>query len=690
MRNTALLLLAFIFAYSFVFAKGSFNPPAAKRQAVTDNMHGFIFTDFYQWLEDKKDPEVSDWSHAQHDYTVKYLKEKTKAVDGLDDEIEKYLNRDYNGAPFFKGNREFFYARKKGQQQNKLFTRINGEVIKLFDPEEIDSSGKSALTGAAFTKDGNKAAIGLQYKGNEISEYRIVDTKTGKVEGESIKGLRGFGWTLDEEHAYIAVRTQEMIDNQVPIRTYLHTIGEDRKKDVFLVAPNDAKNFASVWDDRDGEVTFFSEGDFYSNTLSIRKAGSQAKPKVIYSSKEFRANPKAKYGKIFFYTNQEAPNFKIMWTDIDKPEFENWAEFYPEKETVLEDFEITADYVIIQEKKDVLSRLSAYDLKGNFVKTLDLPEVANVSSIKFHKESNTVFVTLGTFTSSSKVYKLDGKTLTWEFFFQDTPPIDTKDITSKLVFYPSNDGTKIPLFIIHKKGMKLDAGNPVLLYGYGGFNISMRPRYLGTTASFINRGGVYAIACLRGGDEYGENWHQAGMLRNKQNTFDDFIAAAEYLIKEEYTTSDRLAIRGGSNGGLLIGAVVTQRPDLFKAAVCAVPLLDMARYHKFLIARYWIPEYGDPDVKADLGYILTYSPYHNIREGFDYPTMLVKAGENDSRVDPLHAKKFVAALQHNPGQTNPIMLFVDFESGHGSGKSIEQSIENISLEWRFVMSLLGM
>jgi prolyl oligopeptidase len=310
--------------------------------------------------------------------------------------------------------------------------------------------------------------------------------------------------------------------------------------------------------------------------------------------------------------------------------------------------------------------------------------------MSYHKQSNNIYVSLSTFQSPAKLYRLDGKTLKWTFIYQDKPAIDTKNIESKQVFYKSKDGTRVPMFIIYKKGLKLDGNNPALLYGYGGFNVGMGPSYIGTAASFINRGGVYAIACLRGGNEYGENWHRDGMLMNKQHTFDDFIAAGEYLIKEKYTNKEKLAVKGGSNGGLLIGAVVTQRPDLFKTAICGVPLLDMLRYHKFLIARYWIPEYGDPDKEEDFNNIIKYSPYQNIKAGINYPAILVKAGENDSRVDPLHAKKFAAALQNNPGQKNPVLLYVDFESGHGSGQSTDQMVENIELEWRFVMNELGM
>jgi prolyl oligopeptidase len=279
--------------------------------------------------------------------------------------------------------------------------------------------------------------------------------------------------------------------------------------------------------------------------------------------------------------------------------------------------------------------------------------------------------------------------LQWTLFYEEPAIFDLSDIEGKIVFYPSKDGTKVPMFIVHKKDINLNGANPTLLYGYGGFNVGIEPSFIGTFASFVKRGGIYAVAGLRGGDEYGENWHKAGMLKNKQNTFDDFFAAAEYLFNEKYTSSKNLVVYGGSNGGLLIGATLTQRPDICNAAICGVPLLDMARFHKFLIARYWIPEYGDPDNEEDLRYILTYSPYHNIKNNVNYPTTIVTAGENDTRVDPLHAKKFVAAMQARPEQKNPIFLHMEFDSGHGSGKPIAREIEEAEKRITYILRYGG-
>jgi prolyl oligopeptidase len=623
---------------------------------------------------------------------VNYIKSNYPEISGLKDEIRAYLDRDYRSAPFYKSGREFFWARKKGEQQSKLYTKLKGKEVLIFDPMVFDSTGKSSPAGPHLTEDGSKAAMGLQKKGNEIYTYRIIDTKTGKVLGEPLINLSDFGWTKDEKSAYITVRSKEIIEKQIPLPTYLHKLadGSNMQNDVLVGSPKDAKDFFSIWDDRESDLTILSNGDFYSNTLRIRKQGTLDEPTVIASSNTFHYDIGIKHNKIFYFTNDNAPNFKLMVADLAAPNYSDAKVFYPEqKDMVLEGFTLTDKYVIIQLKKDVITIAKLYDYNGNYIKDLTTPELGDIAGIGYDKFSKNIYISLNTFTNPTRQFRLNEEKLEWEFVYQDNPPVNTEGMESKMVFYPSKDGTKIPMFLIYKKGVKLDGKNPTMLYGYGGFNISQQPNFIGATASFIKRGGVYAIACLRGGSEYGENWHRAGMLANKQNVFDDFITAGEYLIREKYTNPTKLLIRGGSNGGLLTGAVTMQRPDLFKAVVCAVPLLDMHRYHKFLIARYWIPEYGDADQKKDFDFISKYSPYQNIRQGVNYPTMLIKAGENDARVDPLHAKKMAAALQNSESQTNPILLFVDFESGHGSGQSIDQMVENSYLEWKFIMGELG-
>ena len=670
--------------------------PHTPARPVEDTMHGMILTDNYQWLEDKDNPEVQAWTKAQHDATETYINAVHQPIEGLRDELEAYIDRDIVSPLIQVAERQFFTKRKKGDKQAKLYTTIDGKDFMLFDPEKIDDSGNSAISERSYTKKGDKVAVGMQSKGAEIQTFYIIDTKTGEILGEPIEGLKAFDWTSDEKHAYVWVQTKEMIDNQEAIKVFRHQIGASRAEDELLIQPSSAKNVPNIIDAMYSDVTFISESDFnVTHYLKIKKTGTDETPKEIYSSSEYRAHAYAWEDKIYFFTNHEAPNYKIMVTDKDKPSFENWTELYPEADTVLEGYSITPNYLIIQDKKDVVSRLKLYDIDGNFIRIIELPEVGNVSSVSYNRDLNKVFLGMTSFTSPFKIYTLHPDDLAkakpnWEIYYEEKVPIDVSNIDAKVTFYQSKDGTKVPIFLIHRKDIQLDGNNPTILFGYGGFNIAMSPSFIGSNAMFVNRGGVYAIACIRGGGEYGEQWHQDGMMFKKQNTFDDFIAAAEYLIAEQYTNTDKLAIQGGSNGGLLVGAVLTQRPDLFKAAICAVPLLDMIRFHKFLIARYWIPEYGDPDIKADFQNILTYSPYHHIRLGVNLPTTLVTAGENDTRVDPLHAKKFVAALQNNVGQKNPIFLYMNFDSGHGSGQSTTQMINNLEFKMRFLMRELGM
>ena len=357
---------------------------------------------------------------------------------------------------------------------------------------------------------------------------------------------------------------------------------------------------------------------------------------------------------------------------------------------MLDDVTVTNDWIVVQDREDVLSRLSVYDKDGKRIRELPLPVFGNVTGSSYDYATDTIYATLASHTAPYKVYSLGGKALDWNLVWQDDPPLDLSQIVAERVYVPAKDGTKIPVFIARRKDSKLDGANPTLLNGYGGFNIAVAPFYLGSYSSFINRGGILVDAGIRGGSEYGERWHEQAMFGRKQTTFDDMIAVAEWLIAQKYTQPSKLAVAGGSNGGLTVGAVITQRPDLFRAAICQVPLLDMVRFHKFLIARYWIAEYGDPDQSDAFRWILRYSPYQNVRQGVNLPETLVVAGEFDSRVDPLHAKKFAALVQNNPGQVSPFLLYMDFDSGHGSGKTNQQRVIDRDYELRFLMNALGM
>lgn len=671
-------------------ASRAFTPPPTQSIPIQDTLHGMQLTDPYRWLENKKDPTVVEWTKKQHEYTVEYVKQNSKVVPGLQDEIEALFDRTVTSPPSFKADREFFYRRTKGDAQRKAYTRYQGKEILLFDPVALDPSGKTSISFFTLNKDASKVAVGYQKGGSELTDIRIIDTKTGQQIGNDLKGFWGFSWAKDERYAFITPRTKELVEQQKPLATYLHKLGDDHKNDVKLIEPSDARINAYVYEPEEAELTVFGYGDYNGGTVKIRPVGSKEEPRVIYSSEKFYAYPAFKGEKIYWFTNENAPNKKILLSTLAKPDYKDARVLIPEGETVIEDFEITKDWLLVLDKKDVLSRIKVYKLDGSFVRELPLPEVADVSSMSYHKESNTLYVSLSSFTAPAKLYKVDGTKLTWEFFYQDKPPVDLSDVEAKILFCTGKDGARIPMFVVHKKGLVLDGNNPTLMMGYGGFNNGIKPYFVGYAASFIKRGGVWVNVGLRGGDEFGEKWHTDAMVHKKQNTFDDCIAVAEYLIAQKYTNPQKLLIQGGSNGGLLVGAVITQRPDLFKAAICQVPLLDMVRYTKFQIARYWIPEYGDPEKADEFHTLLRYSPYHNIRMGVNLPTTLVTVGENDVRVDPLHGKKFVAALQNNIGQVNPILLWVDYDAGHQGGKTMQQGIQDNVFMWTFIMNQLTM
>jgi prolyl oligopeptidase len=688
MKKLIILLICVLPAAGFA---QRFYPPVTPKIPVTDTLHGMILTDEYRWLEDKENPAVIDWTRAQHESTVAWMKANQKEHPGLREEITAYIDMDYEGPLSKEGKRVFQNIRKKGDKQISLYTIIDGKKILIWDPVKLDSTGKTATTSVNYTYDGERAAVSVQKSGAEISTTYIIETRTGKILYPALENTFGYQWTKDQQHAYFTIRSPEDVKEQRPLKTYYWKVGDPVSAARFIGTTDDAKDSWYIYDNRYSDVTFSGKSDFNSNSCYIRKTGSDEAGKLIYESKEFRAYPYAIGDKLYILTNDKAPNNRFLVADKSNPEYKNWKTLIPEGETVLENVEVLKDgRMIVQDKKDIQSRLTLFSGSGKKIRAIELPEVGNVSGVNYDREEDSVYLYMATFTSPGKVFVASPKDFKWRLYYYREMPIDMSNITGEIKFYTSKDGTRVPVIVVHRKDMKLDGNNPVLLTAYGGFNIGVSPGYYGGYAAFINRGGVVVEPGIRGGDEYGEKWHEDGMLLNKQNCFDDFNACAEWLIREKYTNPGRLAARGGSNGGLLMGAIALQRPDLYKTVLCAVPLLDMVRFHKFLIARYWIPEYGSSDNEVDFRNLLRYSPYHNIRYGVNVPTMLVRTGANDSRVDPLHAKKFTAALQNNPGQLNPILLYIDFNVGHGSGQATKQRIENTLVDFEFVMNQLGM
>jgi prolyl oligopeptidase len=666
----------------------SFTPPATKPLAVTETVHGIRLSDSYRWLEDYKNEEVVTWTRSQHDAALSWLDTNAPPVPGLRDELTRFIDRTITSPPSFYKGREFFTRKIKGDAQAKLYTRVDGKEVLLFDPMTIDASGKSALSGRSHSRDASIVAVGLQRAGDELPTQYFIDSKTGRTVYPPLKEVWSVSWTKDNAVAYVQPRTQEQVSKQLPLYSQKLTFGTELKDAPIVHRFTDSKQWGGVRDYEYAPYTVYSTGEGKSAKYALQKTGNAEAPRVIFDEKGADAAISMIGDTIYAWSNAGAPNGRLFKASVNAPEYKDWKQIVAEqKDAVLESFIVTKTNIIVREKRELLNRLRVLDLDGKFVRELPAPEFGSVSGVSYDRDSDTIYASLSTFTAPFKLYKMSGSKLDWQFMYQDETVLDTTSIETKQVYVTSRDGAKVPMFVSYKKGTKLDGNNPALIYGYGGFNIGIGVSYLGTYASLINRGVVVAQPGLRGGDEFGEAWHEGGMLGNKQNVFDDFHASAEWLIKEGYTKSSRLVAYGGSNGGLLMGAAATQRPELFKAIICSVPLLDMVRYHKFRIARYWIPEYGDPDKAADFAWLLRYSPYHNIRAGVNMPTMLVIAGENDTRVDPLHAKKFVALAQSNPGQINPVLLKMDYGSGHGSGKSTAQQVEDRETWLRFVLAL---
>lgn len=685
------LLFALLIApATVVLAQQKFTPPPTPIKPVKDTLHGVILTDNYRWLEDKTNPEVIAWTKAQHDYGIQYLNETQKIHPGLKEKIGAFFNMDYEGPLNTVGKRVFQTVKLKGDKQYKIYTYLAGKKTLIWDPVQLDTTGKTSTTSTRYSYDGERLAVSVQKSGHEINTVYFIDTRTGQQLYAPLENISSFNWTKDQQHAYITLRSQADVDKQQPLKTYYIKIGGPIEKATFIGTTSDAKNSFYIYDNRYSDVTFSGEGDFYTNDVKIRQTGSLKEGRLIYSSKKFSAQPAAIGNVLYIKTNDNAPNSKLMVADKLHPDYKYWKTLIPEAKTVMEDYVVTKHNIIIQDKMDVQSRLTIYDLHGKKIGPVPLPETGSIGSITYNRELDSLYISISTFTSTPKTYVASPSNYKWRLYYKRDLPVDMSDMVGEIKFYTSKDGTRVPAFVIHKKGIKMDGTNPVLLTAYGGFQIGIKPGYYGFYAPFIARGGIVVEAGIRGGDEYGDKWHLGGMLANKQNSFDDFYACAEWLVKEKYTTPQHLVAIGGSNGGLLMGAAATQRPDLFKAIVCEVPLLDMVRYHKFLIARYWIPEYGSADDAAAFSWILRYSPYQNIRAGVNVPPMLVTAGANDFRVDPMNAKKFVAALQNNPGQVSPIILHMDYDSGHGSGQSTQQSIDNWSFVFEYILNQLNM
>lgn len=703
-------------------------PPETKSIPVTDTIHGQTVVDEYRWLEgDNSNPDnmglltdkVISWTDGQNGYTRSVL-DNLPGRAALEHRLRELMEVPSIGSPSAFGNRYFFSKREGSQPQAVRYVRdgIDGDDRVLLDPQQIDPTGLTTVSWTAPNKDGSLMAFGMYTSGDENSTLYVMDVQSGEWLADEIPGKVGLSGWLPDSSGFFYERLEDINDAYSSVMK-LHKLGTHHRQDQILFRQKDINFFYGDLNKTDAELESLKTtwGPFGSPSEDARwmtigywtgTAGIDlwiADLSEWFRTGELNLVPMAigKMGRVggmhydgdrlFIQHSFDAPNGTVSMIDLANPSFENWKTVVPHDENlVVQGASFARGIIAVQYLDSAKTRIALYDYNGNSKGDLELPGIGS-AGLSTSDDRTEAFLTFTSYNTPRSIYRIDLASEESELWASPDIPVDPSMIEVKQVWYDSKDGTPVSMFIIHKKGIELDGNNPTILYGYGGFDISMTPYFSSTMFPWYEKGGVYAVANLRGGGEYGNAWHEAGMLENKQNVFDDFISAAEWLIENGYTSSNKLGIAGGSNGGLLTGATIVQRPDLFSAVISAVPLLDMVRYQNFLMARYWVPEYGTAENAEQYEYIKKYSPYQNVKPGTKYPAVLFTAGENDSRVHPLHARKMAALMQNATGsdQSNePILLWVDRDAGHGGGKPLDLRIRDVADQRIFMMWQLGM
>ena len=675
--------------------------PVAEMQDVTDNYFGTNVPDPYRWLEDDTTTAVAGWVEAQNNVTQEYFS-RIPFREQLKQRLTELTDYEKIGTPFKKHGKYYYYKNDGLQNQSVLYVKetLDGEASVMLDPNKLSDDGTVALSGISFSNDGKYLAYTISRSGSDWREIFVMDLSTTQLIPDQIKWAKfsGSQWQGDGFYysAYDAPEEGKEFSNiNENHKIYFHKLGTIQKEDV-LVYENKKypKRFYSAWVDDDEKSLFvFESGEARGNNLFIRDLRKPGSPFIqLTEDFDYSYSPSEVIGEtIYFYTNYNAPKYRLMKTTIDKPELKYWTDVVPESENVLNGVSFIGGKMILTYIKDASDHAYVYSMDGKQEYEVALPTFGSVG-FSGDKDDKETFYTFTSFTFPNTIYKYDIDNNKSEKYLAPEVKFNSDDFVTEQVFYPSKDGTKIPMFITYKKGLQRDGNNPVYLYAYGGFNISLFPSFSTSRIPFIENGGIYAQANLRGGGEYGEDWHIAGTKMQKQNVFDDFIAAAEYLIKENYTTNEKICIAGGSNGGLLVGAVANQRPDLFKVALPAVGVMDMLRYHKFTIGWNWASDYGtSEDSKEMFEYLYGYSPLNNIKnDGTSYPAILVTTADHDDRVVPAHSFKYAAMLQAADTGDAPKLIRIETKAGHGSGKPISKVLEEQADVYSFTMYNLGM
>jgi prolyl oligopeptidase len=706
LRVLALGVLLLIGAVALVWAGDSAmpsGPPKAKVAPVEDTVQGHKIVDPYRYLENSNDPDTKQYVEQEMGYTRSML-DPLPGRDHINTRLSQLLTIGNIGTPQM-GGKYYFYTRREGNQnQPVLYVResLNGTDRVLVDANQLAADGTVALDWWYPSEDGKYVAYGTSASGSEISTLRVVETASGKLLPDSIERTRAasLAWKLDNSGFFYTrypkkgevPEGQEVYNRHV----FYHALGADPAQDPLIFGEGrDPEWWPNVSLSEDGRWLLINEEHGWTKTeLFLQDLTSKSPPVEITAGKEFLYGADFFQGKLYITTNEDAPRYRVFVADAANPKRENWKELIPETDAVLQGASVTGGKLFAQYEHNATSELKLFDLGGKKLADVALPAIGDVVAIGGKWDRNEVFFGFQSFTVPPSIYRYDlgdRKSALWAKV--DAPSIDPAAYDVEQVWYRSKDKTKVPMFIVSKKGIEKNGKNPTLLTGYGGFNVSLKPTFNRSMYLWMEHGGIFAVANLRGGAEFGEDWHRAGMLGNKQNVFDDFIAAGEYLIAQKYTDRDHLAIEGGSNGGLLMGAMITQRPDLFRAVVCAVPLLDMLRYQNFQIAKLWVPEYGSAEDPEQFKWLYAYSPYHHVKPGVEYPSILFMTADTDTRVDPMHAKKMAALMQaeakNGASNERPILLRIETKAGHGQGKPVTKQIEEYSDMYSFLFWQLG-
>lgn len=687
-----------------VSAQKKMEYPPSKTVDVSHDFFGVTVNDPYRWLEqDVRNPEVDQWIKAQNEVTSQYL-QSLPGRQSIEARLTQLWDYEKFGTPFKKGDSYFYFKNDGLQNQSVLYrgSSLDADAQVVIDPNTWSDDGTKALGGMAFSDDGKLLAYGIQVSGSDWRTYRVMEVDSGKVLDDKIEWMKfsSASWAKDGSGFYYSRydkpnAEQELQSINLGQKVFFHKLGQPQSADTLIYQDADNPEYgfsAEVTDDGRYLVLTNWVGTDDRYRILYQDLGKPDEGiKVLINEFENEFSLIGNEGSLLYFKSDfNSPKKCILTIDLNSPEYPRTT-IVPESEDSMESASVVGDRLIVSYLKHAKSQVKVFDLSGKLLRDVELPGIGTANGFGGDRDQVETFYTFSSFNRPPSSYRYNLESGESELVREAKVDFDPADFVVSQVFYPSKDGTKVPMFISHKKGLQLDGTNPTLLYGYGGFNISLSPNFSISKLQWMEMGGIYAMANLRGGGEYGKQWHQAGTKTNKQNVFDDFIAAAEYLIDNNFTSPEHLAIQGRSNGGLLVGACMTQRPDLYGACLPAVGVMDMLRFHKFTAGRFWVDDYGNADKdEGEFRALLAYSPYHNIRAGVQYPPTLVSTADHDDRVVPWHSFKFAARMQKANDGSNPILIRIETKAGHGSGKPTAKIIEEVADEWAFLAKHLGL